>query len=80
MSHIEGQVRLKRHLYIFRIFDEEAEGEDEREAEAEEEAGAHLFSMSAVEIPSHEEEEEVGDGLIQLPRMSRFGGIGRASL
>ena len=28
LSHIEGQVRLKRHLYILRIFDEEAEGEE----------------------------------------------------
>ena len=70
LAHIEKHTLLEVHLDFLRIFNEEAEGEDEEDAQPEEEARAHLLAVTAVEPPAHKEEQEVGDGLVQLTRMA----------
>ena len=63
---------LEVDLYVLGVFDEEAESEDERDAEAEVEAVADGALGVAVEVPAHEEEASVGNGLVELAGMARL--------
>ena len=71
LTHIEGHTAFKVYLDVLGIFDKESECEDEREAKSEEETRTHTLRVLAIERKTHEEEHEIGDGLIQLPRMAR---------
>jgi hypothetical protein len=51
-------------LVDFCEFDKEACSENECEAESEKETAAYLFRTFLIEIPSNEEEDEIGDSLI----------------
>jgi hypothetical protein len=70
LTHIEQHTTLKVYLYIFGVFDEEAESEDERKAKSEEKACAHALWMLAIKPKSHKEKHEIGNGLVKLTRMS----------
>lgn len=70
LSHINGECGLESFLNLFGIFDEEAEGEDIGEAEAEVPASANLLGHLLVQIPHDEEENGVGNGLIELSWMT----------
>ena len=72
LAHVEGHGRLERYLYVLGELYEEAEREDERQAQPEEVARAHALRMLAVQPPPHEEEEEVGYGLVELPGVARL--------
>ena len=71
LTHIKGHTAFKVYLDVLGIFDKESECEDEREAKSEEETRSHTLWMLAIEPKTHEEEHEIGDGLVQLPRMAR---------
>ena len=64
---------LPRLLHLLAILHEEAEGEDGRQAVAEEEACADALAVLPVQPEAHEEEDEVGNGLVQLSRVARKG-------
>ena len=66
MSHVENHARLEVNLYVLGVFYEEAECENESQTQAEIEASAHLFGGSLVEMQHDEEEEKVGNRLVQL--------------
>ena len=57
---------LESLLHVLGILYHKAEAEDQRQTESEEEARACPLFVLLVEMPSHKEEEEVGDGLIEL--------------
>ena len=71
LAHVERHRGLERFLYVLGELDEEAGGEDERYAEAEEEARAHALWLFTVQIPADEEEQGVGQGLVELPGVAR---------
>ena len=71
LAHVKGHAGFEGHLDVLGELDEEAEGEDGREAEAKEEARAHLLLVSLVEPQADEDEEEVGEGLVELTGMAR---------
>ena len=56
MTHIEEHTAFEVYLYVFGIFDKEAECEDKREAKSEEKACTHTLRALAVEPKAHEEE------------------------
>ena len=66
LAHVENHARLEVYLYILGVFYEEAERENEGETQAEIETSAHLFGGSLVEMQHDEEEEKVGNRLVQL--------------
>ena len=66
LAHIEQHVVLESLLHILGILYHKAEREDKRQTESEEEARACPLFVLLVEMPSHKEEKEVGDGLIEL--------------
>ena len=66
LAHVEQHILLEGFLYVLGIFYHKAEREDKRQTETEEEARACPLFVLFVEMPSHKEEEEVGDGLIEL--------------
>ena len=73
LSHVERQRSLERLLHLLGILDEEACDEDVRQTESEEEARAHTLRRAAVEVPADEEQQSVGDGLVELSRVARHG-------
>lgn len=84
LSHVEHHASLEVFLDVLGILYEEAEGEDERQAQSEEEPAAHadgqrltgglaacIASAAAIEPPADEEEDGIGDGLVELTGMAR---------
>ena len=87
LAHIEQHVGLPSLLHVLGVFDEETEREDIEEAESEIPARAHLwvlgvgcwvlgvggwiFSASLVNGPHDEEQDGIGNGLVELAGMAR---------
>ena len=70
LAHVEGHAHLKVALHLLAELHEEAEGEDVGEAVAKEEASAHLAGHAAIEPPTDEAKQGVGDGLVELCRVA----------
>lgn len=72
LSHVERQSRLEVYLNYLRKLNEKAEGEDEREAKAEVKARSYLLRTTPVKGEDENEDDEIGNGLVQLSRMARM--------
>ena len=87
LTHVESHAALEIDLLLLEELDEEAEGEDGGEAKAEMEAGARSgfrcqgrgarSESGLVGVPidegSKDEDDEVGDGFVELGGMARCG-------
>ena len=59
-----------RFLHLFEVFHKESEGEDAGEAESEEVARSHFVWPFAIEPECDKEEDEIGNGFVELSRVS----------
>ena len=70
LAHIEWHTGFECLLNLLRVFDEETEREDENEAQSEVESGAYEVLSLTPDAPQDREEQQVGDGFIELSRMA----------
>ena len=77
LTHVEKHVGLPGFLHVLGVFNEEAEGEDIGQAESEIPARSHAWLASLlasfVDSPHDEEQDGVGNGLVELARMTGNG-------
>ena len=59
-----------RFLHLFEVFHKESEGEDAGEAESKEKARSHFVRPFAIEPECDKEEDEIGNGFVELSRVS----------
>ena len=71
LPHVEGHAAFKVHLLFFDEFDEEAHSEEGYEPPSEEDAGTQLAILLAVDKETDQEDNEIGDRLIELGWMFR---------
>ena len=57
-------------LHFLEIFDKQAEGEDAEQAPTEVETRTDALAILAVDHETHDEEQEVGDGFVELRRVT----------
>ena len=60
-------------LHLFEELYAETEDENKDKAEAEEKAGADFIAMGAIKQPTDDEEDEIGDGFVELGGVSGLG-------
>ena len=70
LAHVEGHSLFESHLFLFQEFHEEAEEEDGEDAVAEVETGADKVAALFVDVQSDKEDNQVGNGFVELGRMA----------
>ena len=66
LTHVERHVLLEIHLHLLQELDEETEGEDRGQAIAEKETSPYPTTHLPVEDETHNEDDEIGNGLVEL--------------